>query len=307
MTTPLPPMGVPEPIVLGNVHLTPHEREKQKILNAIQDLCVMGMADGAEKMRQKFKHILDPEVPVRTEAWLKQYITADPHMLRVKKQVAVLCKHEDTVLIQGPTGTGKEMFANALHGDRKPEKFIGINCAGLPDGLIESELFGHVKGSFTGAQVDKQGLFSIADTIFLDEIGELPPGVQAKLLRVLQERTVRKVGGNTSEPINCRVVAATHRDLEAMVRAGTFREDLFYRLNTFHLRLTPLVERPDDIPLVTVAYADAVEAKAKAENRHIQLWPREYKIKPSLLGGNVRSVQQIVRRYHVLGELPAES
>jgi len=307
MNTPLPPMGVPEPIVLGNVHLTPHEREKQKILNAIQDLCAMGMSDGAEKMRLKFKHILDPEVPVKTEAWLKQYITADPHMLKVKKQVSVLCKHDDTVLIQGPTGTGKEMLASALHGDRKPEKFIGINCAGLPDGLIESELFGHVKGSFTGAAVDKPGLFSIADTIFLDEIGELPPGVQAKLLRVLQERTIRKVGGNTYEAITCRVVAATHRDLAAMVMTGTFREDLFYRLNTFHLRLTPLVERPDDIPLVTIAYADAVEAKAKAENRHIHPWPREYKIKPSLLGGNVRSVQQIVRRYHVLGELPAES
>jgi two-component system response regulator PilR (NtrC family) len=157
------------------------------------------------------------------------------------------------VLITGESGTGKEVVARSIHTSsaRRADPFIAVNCGAVPDGLIESEFFGHERGSFTGASDTKPGLFEVAGsgTLFLDEVGELPPHVQVKLLRALQERKARRVGGSTDIAIGARIIAATNRDLAQDVAAGRFREDLFYRLNVIQIRMPPLRERHEDIPL----------------------------------------------------------
>src|SRR5207249_1221949 len=165
--------------------------------------------------------------------------------------VARVAEHNTTVLITGESGTGKEVIARAIHraSPRASKAFVGINCAAIPETLLESELFGHVRGAFTGASGDKAGLFEQASggTLLLDEIGELPIGLQAKLLRVLQESEIRRVGDQKTRRVDARVLVATARDLEAEVRAGQFREDLFYRINVVVIELPPLRERQDDI------------------------------------------------------------
>jgi two-component system response regulator PilR (NtrC family) len=175
-----------------------------------------------------------------------------PAILEVRQLVDKVAPTRTTVLVTGESGTGKEVVARAIHGrgDRRRQPFVAINCGAIPEGLIESELFGHEKGSFTGAVEAKPGLFEVAGsgTLFLDEVGELPPQVQVKLLRTLQERKIRRVGGNADLPIQARIIAATNRDLESEVKAGRFREDLFYRLNVIQIRMPPLRERRGDIP-----------------------------------------------------------
>ena len=204
-----------------------------------------------------------------------------------------------TVLIEGDTGTGKELVASALHyrSRRRDELFVAQNCAAIAETLLESELFGHVKGAFTGASDDKKGLFELADgsTLFLDEITEAPMSIQSKLLRVLQEGEIRPVGAAQTKHVNVRVVAATNRRLEDEVKEGRFREDLYYRLKVFPLRVPPLKERRSDIPLLVQHFLEryAVEigkpiAGLSAEAEHILVaydWP-----------GNVRELQNEVQR-----------
>jgi two-component system response regulator HydG len=204
-----------------------------------------------------------------------------------------------TVLLTGASGTGKELAARAIHyqGTRKEQRFVPVNCGALPQELVESELFGHAKGSFTGAQAAKPGLFEEAEggTLFLDEIGELPLPVQVKLNRALQEREIRRVGETKATKVDVRVIAATHRDLKAEVQAGRFREDLYYRLNVFPLRLPNLRERAEDIPLLVThflakfakAYARAVTEVAPEAMALLTgyAWP-----------GNVRELENVVER-----------
>jgi two-component system response regulator PilR (NtrC family) len=176
----------------------------------------------------------------------------------IRAMVARVAAAPTTVLLSGESGTGKEVVARAIHGagPRADRPFVAVNCGAIPEGLIESELFGHEKGSFTGATDRKAGLFEVAGsgTLFLDEIGELPQQLQVKLLRALQERRIRRVGGTTDLPFAARIVAATNRDLSAEVAAGRFREDLFYRLNVIQVRMPPLRERREDIPLFLAAF-----------------------------------------------------
>jgi len=206
---------------------------------------------------------------------------------------------ESTVLIQGDSGTGKEVIARYIHGlsQRSEGPFVSINCGALPENLLESELFGHVKGSFTGAVRDSEGLFAAArgGTFFLDEVGETTPGIQVKLLRVLQEREVIPVGGTEPVPVDVRLIAATNRDLEEDIRAGRFRSDLFYRLNVIAIHLPPLRMRRDDIALLAEAFLHRVASERKEEPKllaHDTLdailaydWP-----------GNVRELENALER-----------
>jgi transcriptional regulator with GAF, ATPase, and Fis domain len=181
-----------------------------------------------------------------------QLVGDSPRMRRVFELMEKVIPTTSTVLIEGETGTGKELVARAVHysGPRKERRFLAQNCAALPEPLLESELFGHKKGAFTGASYDKKGLFELADggTIFLDEVGDTPPAMQAKLLRVLQGGEIRPVGSAETKKVDVRIIAATNRDLEVEVREGRFRKDLYFRLRVFPIRLPPLRERQEDIP-----------------------------------------------------------
>lgn len=234
-----------------------------------------------------------------TREWLNKFITSNAYtqMIRLKASTEKLAKVSDCVLIIGETGTGKELIARALHGDR-PGAFIPVNCGGLPEMLMESELFGHKKGSFTGAVADRNGLIMDAQkgTLFLDEIGDLDLPLQVKLLRVIQERKIRQLGGNREIDIDCRFVCATHRNLDSYVKTGLFREDLYWRINTFTLTTMPLRTRSMDIPLIVKSL--------DTENKIKDIKEFCDRINPELLTGNVRSLQALVRRYYVLGEMP---
>jgi transcriptional regulator with PAS, ATPase and Fis domain len=188
-----------------------------------------------------------------TEKWLSMFVTVDDKMLALKEMVRKLSRLPDPVLITGPSGTGKELIARALHGLKHISSFYPVNCAGMPEALIESELFGHTAGSFTGAKGDNLGILRTADegTVFLDEIGEATPSLQAKLLRAIQpgyngKYYIRPVGGTKHYEITCRLIAASKVDLMSAVREGKFREDLYGRLMTFELQTTPLSARPID-------------------------------------------------------------
>jgi DNA-binding NtrC family response regulator len=181
-------------------------------------------------------------------------------MNKVFELVRRAAETDATVLVTGESGTGKELVARAIHytGRRRAGRWVPVHCGAIPENLLESELFGHMKGSFTGAHADKRGLFEEADggTLFLDEIGELPLPLQVKLTRVLQERSVRRVGGAEERKVDVRVVAATNADLRPMAAGGTFREDLFFRLHVFPIHLPPLRERRDDIPMLAALFLE---------------------------------------------------
>jgi DNA-binding NtrC family response regulator len=190
----------------------------------------------------------------RLDALDSEIMSVSPEMEAVKKMILKVARSTSTVLIRGESGTGKELIARAIHtqSPRADQMFQAVNCAAINENLLESELFGHEKGSFTGAHAEKKGLFEVADkgTLFLDEIGELDVSMQAKLLRALQEREIRRVGGTRAIKIDVRVVAATNRDLRAMVQDGRFRDDLYYRINVLSIDVPPLRERREDIDLL---------------------------------------------------------
>jgi transcriptional regulator with GAF, ATPase, and Fis domain len=225
----------------------------------------------------------------------------------VAKSVDKVARTDASVLITGETGTGKELFARAIHqcSQRCHRPLIKVNCAALPAGLVESELFGHEKGAFTGALQRKIGRFELAHqgTIFLDEIGDIPPETQVKLLRVLQEHECQRVGGTETIPVNVRVIAATNRDLGAAIAQQTFRADLFYRLNVFPISIPPLRERREDIPLLAQYFVDKYTQligkpidrihPATLERLVEYAWP-----------GNVRELENVIERGVILAEGP---
>jgi len=259
-------------------------------------------AEEREKLKRENRRLKE-EVAQRFD--ISNIITVDARMLDVLELVKKVASYSTTVLIRGESGTGKELIARALHtsGDRASGPFVAVNCAAIPGPLLESELFGHVKGAFTDARRDKAGLFEEASggTIFLDEVGELPMELQVKLLRVLQEGEIRRVGGTKSIRIDTRVVAATLKDLADEIREGRFREDLYYRLNVIEITLPPLRERPGDIERLaehfTGLYARKFGKKVKGLSKDAlgalmkYGWP-----------GNVRELENVIERAMILEE-----
>ncbi|HWC16545.1 MAG TPA: sigma 54-interacting transcriptional regulator, partial [Terriglobales bacterium] len=244
---------------------------------------------------------LDDQVP--TEPSFEEIVGRSPALQQALRKVEVVAPTDSGVLIQGETGTGKELIARAIHNlsARRDKAFIKINCAAIPSGLLESELFGHEKGAFTGAVMRKPGRFELADkgTLFLDEVGDIPLELQSKLLRVLQEREFERLGSTRTQQVDVRVIAATHRDLKQMVEEGTFRSDLYYRLHIFPLVVPPLRDRKEDIPLVVRHYVDRY---AKRMNRRIETIPAksmEVFTKYSW-PGNVRELQNFIERAVIL-------
>jgi formate hydrogenlyase transcriptional activator len=225
----------------------------------------------------------------------------------VLAQVQLVAPADSTVLLVGETGTGKELIARAIHDQsrRSGKSFIAVNCAALPEALVESELFGHEKGAFTGAFSRKLGKFELADsgTLFLDEIGDLPAEAQAKLLRVLQEREVQRVGGTRGVPVNVRLISATNQDLGQGMQSGRFRKDLFYRLSVFPIRVPPLRERPGDIPLLAEHFL-----RRFAERQHKPSLRLAQGVHQDLIGydwpGNVRELQNVIERAVILARTP---
>jgi len=203
------------------------------------------------------------------------------------------------VLILGESGTGKELVAKAIHENspRKNMPFAVINCGGVPESLLESELFGYVKGAFTGAYGDKPGLFEIArgGTIFLDEIGDLPPLLQVKLLRVVQEKTFRRVGGTEEKKVDVRIISATNKNLEEKIKDGSFREDLFFRLNVIPINIPPLRERKEDIPVLTIHFIEKCSKEFGKEIKIISSYAMELLMKYPF-PGNVRELENIIER-----------
>jgi two-component system response regulator PilR (NtrC family) len=227
-----------------------------------------------------------------------QLIGKSPAMDRLRDLIKRLGTATTSVLITGESGTGKEMVARALHfqSTRSEQPFVVLNCGAIPENLIESELFGHLKGAFTGATSAKEGLFRAADggTLFLDEVGELPPALQVKLLRVLQDRKVRPVGGSGEVEVDVRVVAATNRDVESEVDAGTFREDLFYRLNVIRIEVPPLRDRAEDIPVLAGYF---LQKHAALQGRRLEFSPEAMRwMAQQSFAGNVRELENMVER-----------
>jgi two-component system response regulator GlrR len=197
---------------------------------------------------------LAQRAPLSDDGWREAIVTRNPQMLRLLEQSHMVAQSDVSILINGQSGTGKEVLAQAIHAasPRAAKPFIAINCGALPEQLLESELFGHARGAFTGAVSAREGLFQAAEggTLFLDEIGDMPQALQVKLLRVLQERKVRPLGSNRDLDINVRIISATHRDLPKAMEKKSFREDLYYRLNVVNLKIPALHERAEDIPLL---------------------------------------------------------
>jgi transcriptional regulator of aroF, aroG, tyrA and aromatic amino acid transport len=284
-----------------------HVKRDQRTIRFLAS-CVPIIGDG--------HHIQGAVITIKSESEIQQIISNyDRHhhmtafvdiiyqsekMHRVVETAKVVAKGNATVLLRGESGTGKELFARSIHTEspRKTHPFVAINCAAIPETLLESELFGYEAGAFTGAARNgKQGLFEQASqgTLFLDEVGELTMAMQARLLRVLQEGRIRRVGGTREIPVDVRILGATHRDLEGMLESGAFREDLYYRLNVIPLKIPPLRDRPEDISMIADFLLNKIAAKMMRRRSHLsrecvrvlesQMWP-----------GNVRQLENVLER-----------
>ncbi len=245
---------------------------------------------------------------VHTARGQSEYIiAASEPMRRVLRLVEKIAPTETTVLLTGESGTGKEKVARFLHlqSQRASHAFIAVNAAAIPEGLVESELFGHVKGAFTDAQARKRGFFEMADggTLFLDEIAETSPSAQVKLLRVLQDREIRPVGADFNLKVDVRIIAATNRDLRAAMAEGKFRADLYYRLNVFHIHLPPLRERQEDIPFLANYFLRIYSEKNRRDFRGFSEHAMSYLLNYPW-PGNIRELENAVERAATLAEGP---
>ena len=243
------------------------------------------------------------ESEIRSEHNFEDIVGKSPALRKVLNQVAIVAPTDSTALLHGETGTGKELVARAIHSlsPRKDRTFVRLNCAAIPSGLVESELFGHEKGAFTGALMQKKGRFEVADqgTLFLDEIGDISLELQPKLLRALQEHEFERLGSTKTIHVNVRLIAATHRDLQDMIAKGQFREDLFYRLNVFPVEIPPLRERREDIPLLVHYFVSRLAARMRKRIKSIPKAAMEALIAASW-PGNIRELENFLERAVIL-------
>jgi len=241
------------------------------------------------------------------DSWRSAIITRSPTMEDILSQAKLIAQSDVSVFLNGASGSGKELFANAIHkaSPRYKKPFVAINCSAIPEALLESELFGHRKGSFTGATKDHEGLFLAAGggTLFLDEIGDMPLALQAKLLRVLQENMVRPVGSTESVPVDVRVVSATHKDLDEAMEKGEFREDLYYRLNVVSIEIPLLSERREDIPLLTQHFLKTITEKTHKTISAFSPEAMEMLVSAPW-PGNVRQLLNVVEQVVALSTTP---
>lgn len=262
------------------------------------------LCDELETAMEKNKLIMDELKFYRSMVPTQNVVGESPAIQSLLRNVQYVAATDATILITGESGVGKEVMTNEIYrlSKRKGEPFIRVNCASIPETLIESELFGYEKGAFTGAAKSKPGMFELANkgTLLLDEVGELPKALQPKLLRVLQEREIMRVGGTKTIPVDVRLIAATNQDLEGMVQRGEFRRDLYYRLNLIPLHIPPLRERVEDIPLLVRHFLDKFNAKYGKNKRvtdeamqvlKLYRWP-----------GNIRELENLLERLVIIGE-----
>ncbi|MFY0677687.1 MAG: sigma 54-interacting transcriptional regulator [Neptuniibacter sp.] len=239
--------------------------------------------------------------------WRKNIISRSQIMEGILSEAEQIASSDVSVLITGPSGSGKELLAQAIHNasPRNKKPFIAINCGALPEQLLESELFGHSKGAFTGAVSRHDGLFQAANggTLFLDEIGDMPSALQVKLLRVLQERQIRPVGSTETIPVDVRVISATHRNLEQAMLDNQFREDLFYRLNVVNLHLPPLAERPEDIPPLARHFVEQAASRHNPKVKNISSSALQL-LAQSAWPGNVRQLENVIEKVTALSNTP---
>ena len=244
---------------------------------------------------------LEPEIS--SEHCFEDIVGSSPALQKVLDQVAIVASTDSTVLLHGETGTGKELIARAIHNlsSRRERSYVRMNCAAIPSGLLESELFGHEKGAFTGALTQRKGRFELADggSLFLDEIGDISLELQPKLLRAIQEQEFERLGSSRTIRVNVRLIAATHRDLRAMIREETFREDLFYRFNVFPIEIPPLRERREDIPLLVNYFVSKVSERMGRKIKSIPKRTMEM-LTNSPWKGNIRELANFVERAVIL-------
>jgi two-component system response regulator AtoC len=278
-----------------------------KPFRADQVLLVVRKAIERERLQREVAQLRDELTAIRGDGVAEGIIGGGEGLRGVLEVARKVARHPSTVLVTGESGTGKELLARLVHraSPRAAAPFVAVNCGAIPEALLESELFGHTKGAFTGATAERLGLFEEADggTLFLDEIGELPAALQVKLLRALQEGEVRRVGDNQSRTVDVRVVAATSRDLEAETAAGRFRSDLYYRINVVHLHLPPLRDRREDIPDLVRHFVDAYNRKFGLAVRRVS--PEAMRLLMEYpWPGNVRELENVVERALVLADGP---
>jgi formate hydrogenlyase transcriptional activator len=282
------------------------QRVAKQVAVAVENALAFQQIEELKEKLEKEKVYLEEEI--RTDHNFEEIVGNSNVLRRVLQEVETVAPTDSTVLIRGETGTGKELVARAIHNlnHRRDRTFVKLNCAAIPTGLLESELFGHEKGAFTGAIAQKLGRFELAHqgTLFLDEVGDIPPELQPKLLRVLQEQEFERLGGTRTIKVDVRLVAATHRDLEQMVADGHFRSDLYYRLNVFPVLLPPLRERRDDIARLVRHF---IQKFARRMGRRIETIPAE--AMEALVSypwpGNIRELENVIERAVILSGGPA--
>jgi formate hydrogenlyase transcriptional activator len=290
-------MGSRQPNTFGQEDLDLLSQISTQIALAVENAVAYGRVTDARDRLEEERLYLESEI--RSEYNFEDIVGKSAALRKVLDQVAIVAPTPSTVLLHGETGTGKELFARAIHNlsPRRERTFVRLNCAAIPSGLVESELFGHEKGAFTGALMQKKGRFELADhgTLFLDEIGDISLELQPKLLRALQEREFERLGSTKTIRVDVRLIAATHRDLPAMIRNNQFREDLFYRLNVCPIEIPPLRERREDIPLLVhyfvLRHSRQMQKRVKSVPKHAMEalvnadWP-----------GNIRQLENFIER-----------